>query len=1239
MKTAFLYPQLHLSNTWKIWIIVLACWAIWPGTALYAQSDTLPVSIILKDRAGLQDPTLARIKTSAVEFAEALSPIFNGTVSLKVDDEIMYPLNRYEDQSIYSKRFADRAELYDREVEVARARPQLRSDLAGDAFILAVRQMSGEGLAMQVRFKVKLPAIEGLSEEEQIKLEGDLAAEGEKAAAGGNGGIAVARGIDAMRVVLQAFDELEETPGIIYNIVDCPPGNYGNYFVTPSGAVVSPPVGSTFEPYFYDNVKDWPRGTLASFKLNGELYVGVWRAKLSIFDAYVKKKDWDKLLTAKLAKKEAITLKELKDGGIIYTGFTALDPGPYNITAQILNGGVLQTYNFQYNATRSGQVTGPKISGSIISKTSTSTCNFCVKYKNSPGFKYYDDQANANPGASQEQQQIWCEQAKAFNNVAGEVATETEFDVAYWDNFMRGIYGQTLTGLTYNQTHAEYVAGLYAFANWYKGVKASLYGIDDPGIMALSIMWLPKEVLQRIDCSIRLKIIDVLLSEELKGKSIFTNEDSRGAFIRLLQNSENDAKCLIEALVIKDYSTISKQDLIALTIVGLPDESLQALDCTLYTKVINALLSQSLNSNESKAGLLKLLTNSADLAPCLFQLLKASCTYSTNLFESYKSEQLMTLADLLSKLTLIAMKDWSAADLRAVYKGEKYYIGKLPKIYCRVNPQINIDAKIQGCKIDLRYSYPMVEAGFNCGTLQYRTGEYNFFDLIVLIPISDVNQWSAGQVQVVPAAMLLYLSSEQAAVRKDAAVRGTTVVGGLVGAVLSLGIITSAEVGVLTQSAALLGALGGLTEASVTVAEDEIKKLFDKQEDANELIGTIKAISLSLMAIDAAVNLAPIVVNVTKAGLLLAKVKASQLASETYLKLNAFIANARLILKIGVNPGKDALEAILYQNWVIVTRVLSDFTDLAKQYSSIVAARLIQSGKGQDFLLFLKTEFYTLYATKGANGDAIRKLLLSLLDRNWEKPELFAEFLKNLGEDQIFLAKLLSFPDIGTQSKWIDAWIILKNANVEDANNIYQLKYLVDNLEEVTQAGGYYQWKSLPRNSVIKYKANYKVSESGQIADFYDKNGVLIARLSKEVSGDDFLEYSIDLLRSDGTIERTINQDLSLTLERGGVFSADLYIDAPSLGFGTAIIDDGVSFWGNKINSFEGKWVVSPNYPKGLSDNLIKYREGLSANLSPQDAARATITGGWAKRYGFVNVEFKGDYSITSTKVTVFFKP
>ena len=105
MKTLLQYPLLNAAFLVKYALLmVLAIGLVTPS--VHAQTDTLPVSIQSKDRAGLQDPGMARVKTSATEFAAALSPIFNGTVSLRVDDEIMYPLNRYENQGIFAQRFA-----------------------------------------------------------------------------------------------------------------------------------------------------------------------------------------------------------------------------------------------------------------------------------------------------------------------------------------------------------------------------------------------------------------------------------------------------------------------------------------------------------------------------------------------------------------------------------------------------------------------------------------------------------------------------------------------------------------------------------------------------------------------------------------------------------------------------------------------------------------------------------------------------------------------------------------------------------------------------------------------------------------------------------------------------------------------------------------------------------------------------------------------------------------------------
>ena len=375
MKTLLQYPLLNAAFLVKYALLmVLAIGLVTPS--VHAQTDTLPVSIQSKDRAGLQDPGMARVKTSATEFAAALSPIFNGTVSLRVDDEIMYPLNRYENQGIFAERFATRAADYDHDVAVARARPQLRSNLAGSAFILAVRQMTGDGLAMQVRFKVKLPAIEGLSEDQQTKLEGDLAAAGEKAAAGGSGGLAVAKGIDAMRVLLEELSGVDvlEDYSYLSKIVNCtvqvPP-----YYILPSGVLATHTGTGILTPHYFDRANDsdgFPRGSLVGFNIDSEQYISMFtRLGRGEFIGFCKSKDFEAVKAS--TGKDYPSLSDCKK--IIYLRFSPMDAGTYNVTIPITRDGIVQTYTFSYVNRPATKIDGA-MPANVIPQGMYASCDF-----------------------------------------------------------------------------------------------------------------------------------------------------------------------------------------------------------------------------------------------------------------------------------------------------------------------------------------------------------------------------------------------------------------------------------------------------------------------------------------------------------------------------------------------------------------------------------------------------------------------------------------------------------------------------------------------------------------------------------------------------------------------------------------------------------------------------------------------------------------------------------------------
>ncbi len=536
----------------SLMIGIVACF----GSPLLAQNtnDTLPVRISTVDRAGITDLTQARIKTAANDFAASLVPVFNGILDLEVYDEIFYPKNLYQDPNFFANQVADR---FRNIPPIALQAPELRSGntIVGQAKIWVMREYSAEGTKMQVRFLVRLPRISFFSETEQAKIEAELVKLGEAAASGKVGGTAVADGIDAMRLMIYKLNETDTKEVRASELIDCDVIKTG-FFILPSGALVTYNGPKKLIPAYttYENDPNgFPRGCLTSFKLDEVQYVSVYTIHSKEFLGFMTYADYEGI-------KKPTTLPSggtLGQSIVIYPstedfkkksfkGFTEISGSDIEVTIPLIGGGAVQTYKFKFTPLSKTGIYG-RIVKKIIPDNLFVPCDFCSQYANSPGKRYYDsekDDANT-PDALQK----LCDRARAFNLLAGKVATKADFNEAYWSDFMAEVYQGSLDELGVSISHEEYVAALYAFANWYESVKDTLSTSDQKDILVLSLVSLPSAALDRINCDTRKRLVRILLSNP-PGKQFAGGATFRAAFLKLLLSSlaPEKATCVMDVL-------------------------------------------------------------------------------------------------------------------------------------------------------------------------------------------------------------------------------------------------------------------------------------------------------------------------------------------------------------------------------------------------------------------------------------------------------------------------------------------------------------------------------------------------------------------------------------------------------------------------------------------------------------------------------------------------------------------
>jgi hypothetical protein len=1012
---------------------IVACF----GSPLLAQNttDTLPVRISTVDRAGIIDPTQARIKTAANDFAASLVPIFNGSIELEVYDEIFYPKNLYQDPNFFANQVSDR---FRNIPPIALQAPELRSGntILGQAKVYVMREYSAEGTKMQVRFLVRLPRISFFSEAEQAKIEAELVKLGEAAASGKVGGTAVADGIDAMRLRVEnllnvtAFDDF----GNSIRYVSCV-NETAEYYILPSGIVARHTNPGTFIPYYFDPAgaasNKNSKGSLFGFNYNGEKYVAIFFEGSSYFTGFVKDTIIKQL--KKTLNKETIPFKDIK--AHLYTGFVQMPPGKYSLSIpiQMTGTGIVQRYEFEYTNPLPEDGINGVLKSSIIPPRIYARCDFCEEFKNSPGKKYYQDAVRNVPENHYEELQRICDKAKAFNAAAGKVANTT-IDLAYWDNFMREIYGQTLDPFeTNNQTHAEYVAGLYAFANWYTNeVKTKLNSFDDQTIMAFSLLWLPDAAIKHLDCATIKKIVKVLLSEKLKGKLLYKSTDSRAAFQRLA-SLVDDVNCLLDAYVNGENT---EQNYNALVLVALPPEKIEAFDCPTVERILGKLLttnskdSSLLKSSVKRQAFLKLMNNiGSNLSTCFVDKLGifgSSCTTGVELFEAFKGNNDF-FANFVSGFIVHyykALASWPTEKIKDIYKRKAFHVGYMGWM-CPISPYVRFKAlTISGCTLSGQYVQPngyKIVDGYEkedfrveCDKPLETPFSTGLFDLVTFVPTFDIPElgWKAGEYYVAPAIMILYFEGKQSN-ENNAALLKIGFTGLNVAFLIStLGGGSILEMGTIPAVARVLAVFATTSDILIRTSERSIIDLFGgNKELAREFIHTFHTINAIFLLPEIFVTISPLAeAGVIKLRGLLSKAPKKEL--NIFKRLDANIEEIELALNIKTAPVRNGFRALsvddvqnyLIRQYIHVVKLFKTET-AASKYAAEIAEALVKAGKGDQVAEYVTKDFLKLYAQAGEGSDAIRKYLLSLFEINWKNPSQLSEFLSILQRNPNLIAQ------------------------------------------------------------------------------------------------------------------------------------------------------------------------------------------------------------------------------------------
>jgi TANFOR domain-containing protein len=179
------------------------------------------------------------------------------------------------------------------------------------------------------------------------------------------------------------------------------------------------------------------------------------------------------------------------------------------------------------------------------------------------------------------------------------------------------------------------------------------------------------------------------------------------------------------------------------------------------------------------------------------------------------------------------------------------------------------------------------------------------------------------------------------------------------------------------------------------------------------------------------------------------------------------------------------------------------------------------------------------------------------------------------------------------------------------------------------------------KKPTIRFPDGYDVNNPGLVAEFFDadKPDELIGRLHKKLHEKGGLYYWFEYMKQGKVIQVVGDQAMYLT-ER--VLKADLDLrNLSGMGIGKTIFDDAMKYYGDQVDAVAGHWLEGDIYPGKISTNLDLYRKAILAGKSPEEAALATVTGGWASNHRFTAVEFVGDNpdkTANAPEITVLFK-
>ncbi|EAY30957.1 polymorphic toxin-type HINT domain-containing protein [Microscilla marina] len=235
-----------------------------------------------------------------------------------------------------------------------------------------------------------------------------------------------------------------------------------------------------------------------------------------------------------------------------------------------------------------------------------------------------------------------------------------------------------------------------------------------------------------------------------------------------------------------------------------------------------------------------------------------------------------------------------------------------------------------------------------------------------------------------------------------------------------------------------------------------------------------------------------------------------------------------------------------------------------------------------------------------------------------------AKFLDDFKDVDAVLAKFEAKPEL------VEGWRVLYDAKVADAIRTEPrwMRKVIDNLDEIEQAGGYAKWMKIGGRLDKIHIMNGDGLDVGRL--FLNNGGNTTSRI-----------YSFKTHK--GFRPKVVSKNMGTAYVKDGVLHLNFNVpqavkDLKVKGLGTKMFDDAFKNLEKHFIKFEARWTKNIELYKdygGYSQNLKSYLENFAKSGDKVEAARSTFTGKIAERHGYKVVSVN---DLDKTDVRVIFE-